>query len=156
MRSVIVSLFTVMLLLMIFSSSLSMSLAEDDEGRSVTVRYDDERESMNEEEDEEVGFGLIRGAVRMLAGAHKKMTCDKYPRVCRVAGSTGRDCCKKKCVNVDKDQANCGKCGKKCKYSEVCCKGKCVNVLKDEKNCGGCGKKCSKGDTCRYGMCSYA
>lgn len=85
-----------------------------------------------------------------------RMTCDKYPSVCQVKGSPGPHCCKKKCVNVLKDKLNCGKCGKKCKYSQMCCKGKCVNVMSSEKHCGRCGNSCEKGSNCTYGLCSYA
>ncbi|KAF1882023.1 hypothetical protein Lal_00038666 [Lupinus albus] len=53
-------------------------------------------------------------------GGH--MSCDKNPRVCRIKGSEGHDCCRKKCVNVSTDRNNCGECGKKCKYLETCCK----------------------------------
>ncbi|OWM83386.1 hypothetical protein CDL15_Pgr012867 [Punica granatum] len=70
-----------------------------------------------------------------------KMTCNKYPRICRKKGSPGPDCCKKKCVNVKTDRLNCGKCGRKCKYNKICCKGKCVNPMTDRKNCGACKKK---------------
>ncbi|KAJ9136379.1 hypothetical protein P3X46_033464 [Hevea brasiliensis] len=84
------------------------------------------------------------------------MTCDKYPRVCRAKGSAGPDCCKKQCVDVMKDKLNCGKCGKKCKYSEICCQGRCVNPSNDEKNCGKCNNRCKKGSSCVYGLCSYA
>ncbi|KAE8656523.1 F-box/RNI/FBD-like domains-containing protein [Hibiscus syriacus] len=84
------------------------------------------------------------------------MTCNKYPRVCRVAGSPGPDCCKKRCVNVTTDRLNCGKCGRKCKYSEICCKGKCVNPMSNKWHCGGCNNGCDKGSKCLYGMCSYA
>ncbi|KAL9662137.1 hypothetical protein QQ045_026967 [Rhodiola kirilowii] len=87
---------------------------------------------------------------------HKKMTCNKYPRVCWQRGSPGRDCCKKKCVNVRTDKQNCGWCGRKCRYSEICCKGKCVNPKWDKKHCGGCNVKCKRGRKCEYGMCSYA
>ncbi|MBA0595260.1 hypothetical protein Gorai_012137 [Gossypium raimondii] len=41
------------------------------------------------------------------------MTCNKYPRVCRAAGSPGPDCCERKCVNVMWDRFNCGKCDMK-------------------------------------------
>ncbi|XP_022137622.1 stigma-specific STIG1-like protein 1 [Momordica charantia] len=85
-----------------------------------------------------------------------KMTCNKYPRVCRSEGSAGPDCCKKKCVNVETDQYNCGRCGKKCKHSKICCKGKCVNPMFNVKHCGGCNNECSKGSLCVYGMCDYA
>ncbi|KAE8736225.1 F-box/RNI/FBD-like domains-containing protein [Hibiscus syriacus] len=84
------------------------------------------------------------------------ITCNEYPRVCRVPGSPGTDCCKKRCVNVTKDRLNCGKCGRKCKYSEICCKGKCVNPMSDKRHCGGCNNGCDRGSKCLYGMCSYA
>ncbi|KAH1065941.1 hypothetical protein J1N35_030928 [Gossypium stocksii] len=84
------------------------------------------------------------------------MTCNKYPRVCRAAGSPGPDCCKRKCVNVMWDRFNCGKCGKKCKYSEICCKGKCVNPMSNRLHCGDCYNRCTEGSKCLYGMCSYA
>lgn len=83
-------------------------------------------------------------------------TCNVFPRVCRLKGSSGRDCCKKKCVNVKSDPNNCGMCGLKCRYNEICCKKKCLNSRFDRKNCGRCGIKCKKGDVCAYGMCSYA
>ncbi|KAM7481028.1 hypothetical protein LguiB_005611 [Lonicera macranthoides] len=100
---------------------------------------------------------LGRPAGRFLAQKPRAaMTCDKYPRVCKSKGSNGPDCCMKKCVNVTSDRLNCGKCGKKCKYSEICCRGKCVNPSMDEKHCGSCNNKCKKGGSCVYGLCSYA
>ncbi|XP_010533795.1 PREDICTED: stigma-specific STIG1-like protein 1 [Tarenaya hassleriana] len=84
------------------------------------------------------------------------MTCDRYPKVCRLKGSPGRECCRKRCVDVRSDRSNCGKCGKKCGYSEICCKGKCVNPMFDKKHCGVCFNKCKKRSSCSYGMCSYA
>ncbi|XP_028755202.1 stigma-specific STIG1-like protein 1 [Neltuma alba] len=87
---------------------------------------------------------------------HPAVTCDKYPRVCHVPGSKGPDCCKKKCVNVSSDRINCGRCGRKCKYSQICCRGKCVNPMVSNNHCGTCGNKCNNGDSCVYGICSYA
>lgn len=102
----------------------------------------------------------LRGVSRFLAEKTRVsalMRCNKYPNICRVKGSPGGpDCCKKRCVDVAKDRLNCGKCGHKCKYSEICCKGKCLNPLTDKKHCGGCNNKCKKGSRCVYGMCSYA
>ncbi|XP_034698775.1 stigma-specific STIG1-like protein 1 [Vitis riparia] len=99
----------------------------------------------------------LRGTSRFLTEAARiKVTCDKYPTVCRAKGSAGKYCCKKKCVNVRTDRLNCGACGKKCRYSEICCKGECVNPSSDRRNCGGCGKKCKKGSLCVHGMCSYS
>nr|XP_023891983.1 stigma-specific STIG1-like protein 3 [Quercus suber]XP_023923034.1 stigma-specific STIG1-like protein 3 [Quercus suber] len=112
---------------------------------------------LNEDDETQEAISL-RGTSRFLAqkNARVVMTCDKYPRVCRAKGSPGRDCCKKKCVNLLTDRLNCGKCGKKCKYSEICCKGECVNPRSNKKHCGSCGNKCKKGNVCVYGMCSYA
>lgn len=99
----------------------------------------------------------LRGTGRFLAQNPRALkTCDKYPRVCDAKGSAGPDCCRKKCVDVMTDKANCGKCGRKCKYSEMCCQGKCVNPSRDEKHCGGCNNMCKKGNSCLYGICSYA
>ena len=97
----------------------------------------------------------LRGTSRFLA-SRRPVTCNKYPKVCLTKGSSGPDCCKKKCVDLSADSVNCGRCGKKCKFSEICCKGKCVNPRSDKKNCGSCSNRCNKGSSCVYGMCSYA
>ncbi|GLU18146.1 hypothetical protein SLE2022_344610 [Rubroshorea leprosula] len=83
-------------------------------------------------------------------------TCDQFPTVCRSKGSSGPDCCNKQCVDVMTDRDNCGKCGKKCGYSEMCCDGGCVKPSVDEKHCGRCNHRCNKGSSCVYGLCSYA
>ncbi|KAL6282009.1 hypothetical protein ACE6H2_012938 [Prunus campanulata] len=93
---------------------------------------------------------------RFLASRPPAVTCDKNPKVCQASGSTGSDCCNKKCVDRNTDTANCGKCGKKCNYAEICCEGKCVNPMSDKENCGSCNNKCKKGTSCVFGMCSYA
>ena len=85
-----------------------------------------------------------------------QMTCDQYPAVCRAKGSPGLDCCNKQCVNVMTDKENCGKCGKRCSYSEMCCQGRCVNPSVDVYHCGRCNNPCKKGSSCVYGLCSYA
>ncbi|GMI91454.1 hypothetical protein like AT1G11925 [Hibiscus trionum] len=127
-------------------TNLSATPSEDDS------LFGDNNEDRSQVEPPSVG---IRS--RFLAQKRRgAMTCDKYPRVCRVAGSPGPDCCKKKCVNVTTDWLNCGKCGRKCKYSEICCKGKCVNPMSSKWHCGGCNNGCDKGSKCLYGMCSYA
>ncbi|KAI3765628.1 hypothetical protein L2E82_15668 [Cichorium intybus] len=111
------------------------------------------------DDDEDVipTYGSLRGASRFLAQQSRGLQqCNKNPRLCRVKGSPGPDCCKKQCVNVKTDKQNCGLCGKKCKHQEICCKGKCVNLMADKHNCGGCNNKCKRGNSCVYGMCSYA
>ncbi|KAL0704019.1 hypothetical protein Bca4012_070444 [Brassica carinata] len=37
------------------------------------------------------------------------MTCDKSPRVCRLKGSLGRACCRKRCVDLRTNKLNCGR-----------------------------------------------
>ncbi|PON91272.1 Stigma-specific protein [Trema orientale] len=88
--------------------------------------------------------------------AQRAQSCDKSPRVCRAKASPGPNCCNKRCVNVMNDKGNCGKCGNKCKYTEICCRGKCVNPSKDERHCGRCNNYCGRGNSCSYGLCSYA
>uniref|UniRef100_A0A6N2N4L7 Stigma-specific STIG1-like protein 1 n=1 Tax=Salix viminalis TaxID=40686 RepID=A0A6N2N4L7_SALVM len=98
----------------------------------------------------------LRGTNRFLAQTRAFTTCDKNLLLCRAQGSPGPDCCKKMCVNEMTDWFNCGKCGKKCKYTEICCGGQCVNPMYSKKHCGGCNNECKKGSACQYGMCSYA
>ncbi|XVF87774.1 hypothetical protein PTKIN_Ptkin18bG0147800 [Pterospermum kingtungense] len=95
---------------------------------------------------------------RFLAGTPRpaKMTCDRYPTVCRTKGRPGPDCCNKQCVNLMTDKQNCGTCGKRCSYSQLCCKGRCANPSADDYHCGRCNNPCEKGSSCVYGLCSYA
>ncbi|CAM8896364.1 unnamed protein product [Rhodiola kirilowii] len=140
-----------------------------DENDSDESDIRDEQGNNNNDKDEEEGEDFeaptfLRGTGRLLLASHhkhghrqrKNNTCNKNPRICRAAGSPGRSCCKKKCVNLLTDKRNCGRCGKKCKYSHMCCNGKCVNPRSHEKHCGGCNNNCGSEQTCRYGMCSYA
>ncbi|KAF7840601.1 stigma-specific STIG1-like protein 1 [Senna tora] len=83
-------------------------------------------------------------------------SCERSPKACKVDGSPGPDCCSNKCVNLQNDPLNCGKCGKKCGSNKMCCEGKCVNPMTNEKHCGKCGHKCESASSCLYGMCSYA
>ncbi|KAG6695338.1 hypothetical protein I3842_09G093900 [Carya illinoinensis] len=98
-------------------------------------------------------FALSSATPTSINESHVKAvrsTCNKYPRICRASDSPGPNCCNKQCVNLMADKLNCGKCGKKCNYSEMCCRGK------DSRNCGRCNSKCRKGNSCQYGLCSYA
>ncbi|KAK2644538.1 hypothetical protein Ddye_019733 [Dipteronia dyeriana] len=148
----ILFLVVAIMLLAITTTALSAATPSSDDDQEPSLAY----------HDDDTLTTSLRGASRFLASRRTrvnavKVTCDKYPRVCRTKGSPGRDCCKKKCVNVNTDRLNCGKCGRKCKYSEICCKGECVNPMYNKKHCGGCNKKCGKkGSYCVYGMCSYA
>ncbi|CAK9137253.1 unnamed protein product [Ilex paraguariensis] len=126
---------------------------------SYTDATDDDSKMLNDPTSVETERTIsLRGVSRFLAQQNlpANYTCNKFPRVCRLKGSSGPDCCKKKCVNVKTDRLNCGMCGYKCKYTEICCGGKCVNAFCHRMHCGGCHNKCKKGKFCTYGMCSYA
>ncbi|XP_038986515.1 protein STIG1-like [Phoenix dactylifera] len=129
----------------------SAATPNEEEERLTTASSFDEPLSSDD------GSPSARGIMsRLHAGQYNPgapMTCDKHPRICRAPGSPGPDCCRKKCVNVDWDRLNCGRCGKCCRYGQTCCRGRCVNVMNDPKNCGHCGKCCSYGHTCCSGRC---
>ncbi|KAM1041240.1 hypothetical protein ACFX13_031185 [Malus domestica] len=57
---------------------------------------------------------MLHGSDRFILQKRKvRLTCNKFPKICRAKGSQGTHCCKK-CVIVFTDRANCGK---KCKYN---------------------------------------
>ncbi|XP_028755281.1 stigma-specific STIG1-like protein 1 [Neltuma alba] len=112
--------------------------------------------TLSKAEDESNSLGGFTS--RFLAGIPYGSTtsCKRNPKVCLVEGSAGPDCCNNKCVNLEIDSSNCGRCGKKCGHQKICCEGKCVNPMNNEKHCGKCGNKCDETSSCLYGMCSYA
>lgn len=76
--------------------------------------------------------------------------------------------CGTACVNLAKDELNCGKCGKACAAGEKCvasaceivcvapttkCGTTCVNTNNDDKNCGACAMPCATSESCRAGAC---
>ncbi|KAF9674917.1 hypothetical protein SADUNF_Sadunf10G0177300 [Salix dunnii] len=101
-----------------------------------------------------------RGVSRFLAqhkrSKNRRLTCNKFSRICHAKGSPGPHCCKKKCVNVLTDRLNCGLCGKKCRYNDICCNGKCVNPSSSRRHCGACNSSCDNGSLCVLGLCNYA
>ncbi|CAK7351445.1 unnamed protein product [Dovyalis caffra] len=144
------------LLTMLISLAITLSATPSEEESFLDFGNEDEENADLPQPENQETASSFRGTNRILSQKRGFMTCNKYPRVCRIKGSPGPDCCKRKCVNVMTDKLNCGRCGKKCKYPEICCKGQCVNPMSNKKHCGGCRNKCKKGSTCQYGMCSYA
>jgi len=145
-----------LLAMLISFSAITLSATPTEEVSFPDFDFEDKENSDHHQTESQEPTSSLRGTNRVLAQTRAFMTCDKNPRVCRVQGSPGPDCCKKMCVNQMTDWFNCGKCGKKCRYTEICCKGKCVNPMYNKTHCGGCNNKCKKGSACQYGMCSYA
>jgi hypothetical protein len=80
----------------------------------------------------------------------------------------GTEQCGSTCIDVSKDPANCGHCGKICSAGEVCslgtcavecgggtrfCGSFCVNVEIDPAHCGACDAPCASGQLCAGGSC---
>jgi len=66
-------------------------------------------------------------------------------------------------TNLEKDDNNCGECGRICSNGMTCqngdcllcpsgtwnCAGNCVDIKTDNNNCGGCNVKCDPGKSCQ-------
>jgi hypothetical protein len=79
--------------------------------------------------------------------------------------------CNNVCVDLTKDDRNCGACGKSCGLGFACvgsactvacqpglsdCSGACVNLMTDNAHCGGCMTACPMGNVCTGGMCTLS
>ncbi|KAH0866391.1 hypothetical protein HID58_083602 [Brassica napus] len=75
-------------------------------------------------------YGLAITATQGKKGGNRTsaMTCDKSPKVCRLKGSSGRDCCRKRCVDLRTNKLNCGRCGKSCQRSSAIPKYHLINL----------------------------
>jgi len=91
-------------------------------------------------------------------------TCQRGACVC----PTGQTLCNDKCVVLQTDLQNCGKCAQKCQSGLFCstgvckkscspplsvCGNVCVNLQTDPKNCNTCGSVCPNGKGCKGGVC---
>lgn len=145
-------------LFLINIEAAKITLQEEKDDHQELAIYDDSLNSSNNETESNSSFlhRNDRSLRQKMRARAVRLTCNKFPRLCYAKGSPGPHCCKKKCVNVLTDKLNCGKCGNKCKYSEVCCKGKCVNPSFNRSHCGGCNNRCKNGGFCAFGLCNYA
>ncbi|KAM0063749.1 putative stigma-specific protein Stig1 [Helianthus debilis subsp. tardiflorus] len=82
--------------------------------------------------------------------------CNKDDEICYILEGKNSTCCNNKCMDLSEDKHNCGRCKKKCKFTNSCCRGECVNLAYDKRHCGSCGNKCMPGGYCIYGLCNYA
>ena len=91
-------------------------------------------------------------------------TADSAPEV-QTSCTDPQTLCNGACVDLQTDQANCGRCGYDCSprictnarcmtcpTGQTACSGQCTDTLSDPANCGGCGQLCATG-SCRYGVC---
>ena len=78
----------------------------------------------------------------------------------------GQSLCWTQCVNLMKDDDNCGQCDNQCDPHSDCvegrcecnpgftdCSGFCINLDFDAGNCGDCGNACTNGEFCYNGVC---
>jgi hypothetical protein len=88
-------------------------------------------------------------------------TCDEYDVECRGCPITcppDYTLCGIRCINLNTDQNNCGRCGNVCppgldNAPPTCCNARCVDVSSDPNNCGKCGSVCTPGVCCSGGCC---
>lgn len=63
-------------------------------------------------------------------------------------------CCGGTCVDIRRDESDCGVCGRKCPAGETCCRGVCRNTKRDPAACGGCFDRCPNDKPiCHAGKC---
>jgi hypothetical protein len=66
----------------------------------------------------------------------------------------GYACCGNNCLDLFRDDKNCGACGHSCAKEERCCDGICQNTKIDPDNCSFCGNRClSPTPFCTAGKC---
>ncbi len=74
--------------------------------------------------------------------------------------------CNGQCWNVDRDDRNCGACGRSCAADRYCAEGNCqckdgflcgdvcTDLARDPANCGECGRSCAANQVCSESACS--
>jgi hypothetical protein len=76
---------------------------------------------------------------------------------CGISCRQDQACCNGACLNVNHDEANCGKCGVVCTTAPggkaACCNGACKELNFDTANCGTCGRSCGPAQSCINGVC---
>jgi hypothetical protein len=92
-----------------------------------------------------MGSALLGAALASVPGVAWADDCRPYGRRC-----TGdRQCCSRRCIrNPRGDGRICG-----CPTGQTRCGDRCVNLQINENNCGRCGKRCAAGQECVNGMC---
>ena len=129
-------------------------------------------------------WGACLGAIKPsmeLCGNSKDDNCDGKTDEpgCLPQCSAPKATCNGKCIDVQTDAKNCGKCGKVCssgtcsngqcapycpkgslrcgpgccQASHSCCGQRCIDTSRDAQNCGKCGHQCQAGELCLKGQC---
>lgn len=71
-------------------------------------------------------------------------------------GRVNGTCLRGECIDLSRDEANCGELASVCIADERCCASQCTNVSSDAENCGECGKACVTDERCEHGKCVTA
>lgn len=63
-------------------------------------------------------------------------------------------CCNGTCVDIRREERNCGGCGRRCPAGQTCCRGVCRNTRRDPAACGGCFERCpTEKPICHAAVC---
>lgn len=107
----------------------------------------------------------LRHGPRPAAAACQELgrPCETNGECCRGARCRGGECrCKQgwtdcdgsgACVRLARDEANCGRCGRRCLAIHTCCGGGCVDLDRQRDHCGACGVRCGADEFCDDGVC---
>lgn len=94
--------------------------------------------------------------------------CSRACKRRRCRCTAGAQACNGVCVDLQRDLANCGACGRSCSGATNCldgecaceidrrlCGNTCIAIASDPRHCGACGNACNQGDDCRHGECCH-
>lgn len=116
-------------------------------------------------------IGGVEAATCRAAGSKCRKASQCCSRACkrkRCRCAVGTQACNGACVDLQRDLANCGACGRSCPGAINCmggecvcaadrqlCGNACVVLAADTRHCGTCGHACDQGDDCRQGRCCH-
>jgi hypothetical protein len=90
-----------------------------------------------------MGGAILGAALASFPGVAWANDCRRLGRECR----RDSQCCSRNCIRRGDDKV----CG--CPEGQDRCNDRCVNLQRNENHCGRCGKRCAEGEECVNGRC---